>query len=101
MRPPYGVLVHVFAYGGLRFGEALVADRYEMMHDTNGWMWLWGWVDAAPDRRGDRCRCVGGCFSAALLCSKPHDRAHAILAERFARGEITSEEYRERAQQLR
>jgi putative membrane protein len=29
------------------------------------------------------------------------DRAKEILAERYARGEITSEEYRERSEQLR
>lgn len=29
------------------------------------------------------------------------DRARGILAERFARGEITGEEYRERLEQLR
>ena len=29
-----------------------------------------------------------------------HDRAKAILAERFARGEITGEEFRERLEQL-
>ena len=31
----------------------------------------------------------------------PHDRAREILSERLARGEITSEEYRERVQQLK
>ena len=29
-----------------------------------------------------------------------HDRAEAILAERFARGEISGEEFRERLEQL-
>jgi len=29
------------------------------------------------------------------------DRARGILAERFARGELTGEEYRERLEQLR
>jgi putative membrane protein len=32
--------------------------------------------------------------------SHPDDRAREILAERFARGEITHEEYRERRRQL-
>lgn len=32
--------------------------------------------------------------------SHPHDRAREILAERFARGEITPEEYQERVQHL-
>jgi putative membrane protein len=32
--------------------------------------------------------------------SHPDDRAREILGERFARGEITQEEYRERRQQL-
>lgn len=30
----------------------------------------------------------------------PHDRARDILAERYARGEVSSEEYRERLDQL-
>ena len=30
----------------------------------------------------------------------PHDRARDILAERFARGDISSEEYRERLDRL-
>jgi putative membrane protein len=36
-------------------------------------------------------------------CRPPSDmdRARGILAERFARGEITGEEYRERLEQLR
>jgi putative membrane protein len=36
--------------------------------------------------------------------ARPHvgtDRAKEILAERYARGEITSDEYRERLEQLR
>lgn len=40
--------------------------------------------------RGRRYRHVSG-----------HERAQDILAERFARGEITGEEYRERLEQLR
>ena len=33
--------------------------------------------------------------------SHPHDRARQILAERLASGEITPEEYRERAEHLK
>ena len=40
--------------------------------------------------RGRRCRPASGA-----------DRARDILAERFARGELTGEEYRERLEQLR
>lgn len=81
---------------------AVVADRYGMMDDGDGnsWMWLWGglmlllvvvaiglvaWAIARSTQRGG---------------PQPHDRAREILAERFARGEITPEEYRERVQHL-
>lgn len=69
-----------------------------------GWMWLWCvamlalfvvlllWFGrAASGKQG----------SAAPPPSHPSDRAREILAERYARGELTTEEYRERAEQLR
>lgn len=66
-----------------------------------GWMWLWGGLMML--------------FWAALIAavvwfvairSGPHaaapaDRAREVLAERYARGEITSDEYRERVDTLR
>lgn len=65
-----------------------------------GWMWVWGalmmvivavaivWLvrATASGQRGS--------------ISSGSDRARAILAERYARGELTTEEYRERLDQL-
>jgi putative membrane protein len=81
---------------------ALVADRYGMMGDGdgNGWMWLWfGLMTLVV------VAVIGLVVWAILRSTQPnvartHDRAREILAERFARGEITPDEYRERAQQL-
>jgi putative membrane protein len=66
-----------------------------------GWMWLWGglmmlfWVALVAavvwlvaSRSGQRP-------------TAPADRAREILAERYARDEITSDEYRERLDTLR
>lgn len=68
-----------------------------------GWMWLWGlatmvlfvvlivWL----------VRASGGVPSAAPGPERPPaDRAREILAERYARGELSTEEYRERAGEL-
>lgn len=65
----------------------------------HGWWPLWPllWIAVlgtivwlVTRRRGDSDRSPGGT-----------DRAREILAERFARGEIASDEYRERLEQLR
>jgi putative membrane protein len=81
---------------------AIVTDRYGMGDgDGHGWMWLWGGLMMLS------VVVVIGLVVWAILrstqpsVSGPHDRAREILAERLARGEITPEEYRERAQQLR
>ena len=77
-------------------------DRWNHMDGWGaGWMWLWGIAMMAL-------------FVVLLLWlvraasgkpppppSHPSDRAREILAERYARGELTTEEYRERAEQLR
>jgi len=65
-----------------------------------GWAWLWGpilllWVALIATvvwfvARGVRPRERAGV-----------DRARDLLAERYARGELTTEEYRERLEQLR
>ena len=78
----------------------LVADRYEMMDGGNGWMWLWGGMMLLLTVVVIGAL-VWAVARAPRIAPQPHDRAHAILAERFARGEITSEEYQERAQHLR
>lgn len=66
-----------------------------------GWMWLWGvammvlfatlliWLVRGTDR------------STASPTHDPADRAKAILAERYANGDLSTEEYRERASELR
>ncbi len=85
----------------------LLANDLDGHHGAwgGGWMWLWGtlmmiafvalvgfavWALARtqrpdqPDRRPD-----------------PTARAREILAERYARGEISGEEYREKIEELR
>ncbi len=62
-----------------------------------GWMWLWGtlmmltWVAL-----------IGAAvwFVARSLGSDHRSRPRQILDERYARGELTTEEYRERLAQL-
>ena len=69
-----------------------------------GWMWLWGiammtlfvvvivWLARAA-----------GASSAGVADPagrEPNDRAREILGERFAKGELTPEEYRERVSEL-
>ncbi len=90
---------------------ALLAVLADTWHGWNhmggwggGWMWLWGsammtlfvvlivWLvratsaGASPPREPER---------------PPVDRAREILAERYARGELSTDEYRERASELR
>jgi putative membrane protein len=71
-------------------------------HDVHGWdEWVWpllgllivtigviwcGWLVSRP--------------AGALGSRTARDRAREILAERFARGEVTAEEYRERLSEL-
>lgn len=69
-----------------------------------GWMWLWGvlmmvllvallvWLV----RIG-----LGSNPPSGPAPRDPDERAREILAERYARGEISTEEYRERANELR
>lgn len=68
-----------------------------------GWMWLWGVAMMAPFVvlvvwfvRAS----VGPLSPAGLAPRDPSDRAREILAERFARGELSTEEYRERVGEL-
>ncbi len=83
-------------------------DSWGHMNGMNGWgggwMWLWGvammtlfvvlivWLIRAVG---------GGSFSAGGSArSEPNHRAREILGERFAKGELTPEEYRERIGEL-
>ena len=76
-------------------------DGYHMGDWGGGWMFLWGtlmmigfvvlivWLVRA------------GSGSARSVPREPTDRAREILAERFAKGELSTEEYRERSSELR
>lgn len=63
-----------------------------------GWMWLWGtlmmltWVAVVAAAVWLVARSLGG---------QRADSARQILDERYARGELSTEEYRERLQHLR
>ena len=65
-----------------------------------GWMWLWGAlmmaIVAVTIVWFVRATASGPRGSASF----GSDRARAILAERYARGELTTEEYRERLDHL-
>jgi putative membrane protein len=93
----------------MRHLDAVVAsvdrDRWGHMDGWGGgWMWLWGiammvlfvvvvvWAVRTV---------AGGHGSSQTTTPDPLDRAREILAERYARGELTTEEYRERVDQLR
>ncbi len=60
-----------------------------------GWMWLWGtlmmlsWVAI-----------IAGAVWVVLRGRDGRSRAQDLLEERYARGEIDTEEYRERLEQL-
>ncbi|MDW3178640.1 MAG: SHOCT domain-containing protein [Acidimicrobiia bacterium] len=68
-----------------------------------GWMWLWGlammsmfvvlivWLVRATS---------GGPYAPHRPEQSSTERAQEILAERYARGELSTEEYRERATEL-
>jgi putative membrane protein len=84
--------------------DSVHRDRWGHMDGWDGgWMWLWGiammllfvvlvvWV----------VRTVAGGQRSAQSAPDPRDRAREILAERYARGELTTEEYRERVEHLR
>ena len=79
-------------------------DRWDHMDGWGGgWMWLWGiammvlfvilimWL----------VRAASGTNTPSSTPKDPTDHAREILAERYARGELTTDEYRERVEQLR
>lgn len=83
----------------------VVRDGYDGHHWGDGWMWLWGtlmmvivvglvaasiWALVRRDRDEQRPRGSG----------RHGRRAREILDERYARGEIESDEYREKVQHL-
>jgi len=81
------------------------ADGWNHMNGGDGgWMWLWGvammtllvvlivWLIRAASRDSTRV--------AGTDRREPNDRAREILGERFAKGELSPEEYRERVNAL-
>ncbi len=80
-------------------------DNWDHMNGWGGgWMWLWGvammtlfavlilWLIRAAGANSSS--------PASPPRRDPHDRAREILGERFAKGELTPEEYRERVSEL-
>ena len=78
------------------------ADRFGHMDGWGGgWMWLWGtlmmvitvllivWIVRVASGRQEPAG-----------SADPIDGARAVLAERYARGELTTEEYQERRDHL-
>ena len=71
-------------------------DMWDGAMFMGGWMWFWGLL------------MLGGLIAVALGLARssrtPGDSgrdARAILAERYARGELTTEQYQERLRVLR
>lgn len=87
------------------------------MHDHDGWMWGHDWAWGGGIAMGGALLLFVAAVILALvtavryLTSSQHnsgqmtvgmpDRAQALLAERFARGEIDEDEYRQRLTVLR
>lgn len=80
-------------------------DGWDHMNGWGGdWMWLWGvvmmtlfvvlivWLMRAAGRDSTGV--------AGTDHREPNDRAREILGERFAKGELSPEEYRERVSEL-
>ncbi len=71
-----------------------------------GWMWLWGvammtlfvvlivWLVRGSDNASRHEQAPGS------MRRDPTERGREILAERYAKGELSTEEYQERVQQL-
>lgn len=82
---------------------ALCAPASLLAHTGHGWghAWVWApftlalWLALTATVVWLVTRSVGARRPSAL------DRAREVLAERYARGELTSDEYRERLAELR
>ena len=88
--------------GAIMVIGAEVADRFGMMDDgyDHGWMWLWGCVVMLVLIATAALVIWAIVRSPQRNAPEPLDRAREVLAERFARGEITPDEYRERVHHL-
>jgi putative membrane protein len=75
--------------------DSLVASGDWGDHGAWGALWLVFWIAALATTAWVVLRLVRRRGPSGL------DRAREILAERYARGELSSEEYRERLEQLR
>jgi putative membrane protein len=77
------------------------SDGYHMGDWGGGWMWLFG----MPMMIGFVALIVwlvrAGNSSEGPAPREPVDRGREILAERYAKGELSTEEYRERSSELR
>lgn len=77
-----------------------VAQYRDHMDGWDGWMWLWGTLMTLVF-----VAAIAGAIWAVIHAtqSRPpgRDRPQDILAERYARGELTTEEYHERLEALR
>ena len=66
----------------------------------DGWMWLWGALMMAIVAVAIVLLVRAAARNPRGSSPTGEDRARAILAERYARGELTTEEYRERLDHL-
>ena len=95
-----------FTIGALTNGVLADPGEYgDHMSWGAGWMWLWGflmmaavialvvWLIRAGTAPHDSSASRG-------RNADPTERAREILSERYARGDITTEEYRERMAEL-
>jgi putative membrane protein len=76
--------------------------NWDHMHNWGSWWWMW--LIALMTMTALVLVVVWAVRSATgssgAVPPDPLDRAREILAERYARGELTTEEYRERLDQL-
>lgn len=80
---------------------AVLADPYGHMWGDSGWVWLWGPLMMLV--------IVGAIITGVWLVVRSNgpapppsnDRAREILAERYARGDLSTEEYYERLDALK
>lgn len=83
------------------FAVAAEDDEWHMGDWGGGWMWLWGMVMMIGFVVLIVWLVGAGRGSAGPARREPADRAREILAERYARGELSTEEYRERISEFR
>ena len=85
-------------------GIALDPNDWGHMNGGGGLMWLWGlgvrWSSSAWPSASLFLVLRTGAGVGGPAATAPGDRAKAILAERYARGEVSTEEYRERQHEL-